>query len=378
MIDYNAFPSPCYVLDEERLERNLQLISKVQKAAGIEIILAFKGFAMWKAFPVIRQFIQGATASSLHEARLCFEEMKSLAHTYCPVYYEDEFEEIVRYSSHITFNSLSQFDKFKSKFSSSDHPLSIGLRVNPEASDVKTDLYNPSSPFSRLGVPAHHLRDGLPPEIEGLHFHTLCESDADALEWVLQNFETKFGHLLPQIKWVNMGGGHLMTRQGYQIEKLINILSQFKKKYNVHVILEPGSAFVWQTGELISTVMDIVDNNGVKTLLLDVSFTAHMPDTLEMPYRPQIQGATDPVIGKPTYRMGGTSCLAGDYLSEYSFDKDVNIGDRIILMDMMHYTMVKTTTFNGVRHPSIAMWTKDNRPVIFRSFTYEDFKNRLS
>ncbi|MCF8237828.1 MAG: carboxynorspermidine decarboxylase [Saprospiraceae bacterium] len=377
-VDYSQFPSPCFILEEEKLRRNLALIHRVQNEAGIEIILAFKAFAMWKAFPIIREYIGGATGSSLHEARLCYEEMKTRAHVYAPVYLRNEFGELMSYASNITFNSLSQWDQFKSELPRSNKPVSAGLRVNPEYSDVKTDLYNPASPYSRLGMTAEHLQDGLPDGVEGLHFHTLCESDSYALEHVLENLETRFGHLLPHVKWVNMGGGHLMTRKGYDIDHLIGLLRAFRQKHDVHIILEPGSAFVWQTGNLLTTIVDIVENNGVKTAMLDVSFTAHMPDTLEMPYRPVITGASDPQMGMPTYRLGGTSCLAGDYHSEYSFPKALHPGDQLILEDMIHYTMVKTTTFNGVKHPSIAMWTADQQARIFRTFTYEDFKNRLS
>lgn len=377
-VDYSRFPSPCYVLEEEKLRKNLALIRQVQDEAGIEIILAFKAFSMWKAFPIVREYLGGATGSSLHEARLCFEEMKTKAHVYAPVYMPDEFEELMTYASHVTFNSLHQFHHFKDQLSDSKHPISAGIRVNPEFSDVKTDLYNPASPFSRLGMTEEHLQDGLPDGVEGLHFHTLCESDSFALEGVLQNLENRFGHLLPHIKWVNMGGGHLMTKNGYDTQHLVNLLKKFKEKHNVHIILEPGSAIAWQTGNLYCTVMDIVENHDVKTAILNVSFTAHMPDTLEMPYRPVITGASEPQMGLPTYRLGGTSCLAGDFHSEYSFQKPLKVGDHLLLEDMIHYTMVKTTTFNGVKHPSIAMWTKDQQVELFREFTYEDFKNRLS
>lgn len=377
-VDYSRFPSPCYVLEEEKLRANLALIRKVQDEAGIEIILAFKAFSMWKAFPIVREYLGGATGSSLHEARLCLEEMKTRAHVYAPVYFQDEFNELMNYASHITFNSLNQYQLFRDRLKQAPHPISAGIRVNPEFSDVKTDLYNPASPFSRLGMTEEHFKDGLPDGIEGLHFHTLCESDSYALENVLENLEKRFGHLLPSIKWVNMGGGHLMTKEGYDTHHLIELLKRFKKKHNVHVILEPGSAIAWQTGNLYCTVIDIVENHGIKTAILDVSFTAHMPDTLEMPYRPVITGASDPQMGLPTYRLGGTSCLAGDFHSEYSFKKPLKIGDPLILEDMIHYTMVKTTTFNGVKHPAIGMWTRDHRAEVFREFTYEDFKHRLS
>ena len=377
-VDYDRFPSPCYILDENRLRANLALIDGVQQAAGVEIILAFKGFAMWKAFHIVREYLPGATASSLHEARLCYEEMGMPAHTYAAAYIPEEFEEILGYSSHITFNSLGQYRRHRDQVLAHGRKISMGLRVNPEYSDVATEIYNPASPYSRLGVSAEHLADGLPTDIEGLHFHTLCESDSYALEKVLEHFEARFGHLLPQIKWVNMGGGHLMTRVGYDVEHLIGILKAFREKHGVEVILEPGSAIAWTTGELKSTVLDVVENNGVKTALLDVSFTAHMPDTLEMPYRPRVLGAGQPEPGLHNYRLGGASCLAGDFHAEYGFPQPLVPGSQVLLSDMMHYTMVKSTTFNGVRHPAIGMWTTAGEAVLLREFDYADFKNRLS
>ena len=377
-IDYAAFPSPCYILDERRLRANLALIDRVQREAGVEIILAFKGFAMWKAFPIVREYLPGATASSLHEARLCYEEMGMPAHTYSVAYFPEEFGEILGYSSHLTFNSLGQYRRYRDQVIAHERKVSVGLRVNPEYSDVKTELYNPASPHSRLGVTAEHLADGLPDDIEGLHFHTLCESDSHALAKVLEHFEARFGHLLGQIKWVNVGGGHLMTREGYDVDHLIAVLKAFREKHSVEVILEPGSAIAWTTGELKSTVLDVVENNGVKTAILDVSFTAHMPDTLEMPYRPGVVGAGDPGGETHDYRLGGTSCLAGDFHTEYGFSEPLEPGSQVLLSDMIHYTMVKTTTFNGVRHPAIGMWTIGGEAVIFKNFGYEDFKNRLS
>ncbi|MEQ9424432.1 MAG: carboxynorspermidine decarboxylase [Cyclobacteriaceae bacterium] len=375
-IDYSKIPSPCYVLDEALLKRNLNSIKDVAEQAEVEIILAFKGFAMWSAFPIVREYLNGATASSLNEARLSFEEMKSKAHVYAPAYTDAEFDELTKYSSHITFNSIAQFKKFKSKVPKN---ISCGLRVNPEWSDVETDLYNPASPNSRLGVTSEHLADGLPEGIEGLHFHVLCESNSHSLEKVLQNLEEKFGHLLSQVKWVNMGGGHLMTKKGYDVDHLIKILKAFKSKHDVHVILEPGSAIAWETGDLVSSILDIVESNGVKTAILDCSFTCHMPDCLEMPYKPAVIGASkDPIPGKPTYRLGGMSCLAGDFMSEYSFDKELKIGDPIIFKDMIHYTMVKTTTFNGVAHPSIGIWKENGTFDLVKEFGYDDYKNRLS
>ncbi|MCY1722955.1 carboxynorspermidine decarboxylase [Prolixibacteraceae bacterium Z1-6] len=378
-MDYSKIPSPAFVLDEKLLRKNLELINRVQKEAGIEIILAFKGFAMWSAFPLVREYVSGATASSLYEARLCFEEMKTRAHVYSPVYFEKEFDELLSYSNHIVFNSFNQFYKYYSETQKTDHPVSCGIRVNPEFSDVETDLYNPSAPGSRLGVGIDEFPDELPEGIDGIHFHVLCESDSFSLEQVLQKLENKFGKYLHQVKWVNMGGGHLMTRKGYDHQHLIELLTAFRKKYNVKVILEPGSAFAWETGVLVSTVQDIVEHKGVKTAILDVSFTAHMPDTLEMPYRPKIVGATDPnENSKHLYRLGGPSCLAGDFMEAYNFGHELQIGEQVVFLDMIHYTMVKTTMFNGVNHPTIAIWTEKDELKIVRQFNYNDFKNRLS
>jgi carboxynorspermidine decarboxylase len=374
-VDYNNISTPTYVIDEERLQQNLELISQVQKDAGVDIILAFKGFACWPLFPLVRKYLKGATASSLHEARLCFKEMKTKAHSYCVAYRPEEFDEMLSYSSHLTFNSLTQYERWKEQ--ALQHPVSLGLRVNPGWSDVETDLYNPTSPTSRLGIDAESLAGGLPEGIEGLHFHALCESSAESLEQVITSFEAKFGHLLHSLKWVNMGGGHLMIRKGYNLDLLVQILTRFREKHDVQVILEPGGAIAWETGELISTVLDIVERGGVKTAILDVSFTNHMPDTLEMPYRPQIIGATDPVEGKPCYRLGGLSCLAGDFMSEYSFEQELQIGDRIVFLDMIHYTLVKTTMFNGLHHPSIALAKANGEVEVFRSFGYEDYKSRM-
>lgn len=378
-IDYSRIPSPCYVLDESLLHKNLALIKSVSEASGVEIILAFKGFAMWSAFPVVRQYITGAAASGLHEAQLAFEEMKTRAHTFSPAFKEEEFDEILTYSSHITFNSLNQLNRFLPLVQKSGKPVSVGLRVNHEFSEVETSLYNPCAPGSRLGVLASQLQGQLPEGVEGLHFHSLCESYPTDLEKTLAAFEEKFGHLIDNVKWVNFGGGHLMTRKGYDIEHLIRVLKGFKQRHKVHVILEPGSAFAWETGVLVSTVQDIAENKGIKTAILDVSFTAHMPDCLEMPYKPRIEGAYfDPVAGKPTYRMGGNSCLAGDYVGDWSFDHELKPGDRIVFEDMIHYTMVKTTTFNGVQHPSIGIWNDGSGFKLIRKFGYEDYKNRLS
>ncbi len=376
-MNYKNIPSPSFVIDEQAFRRNLELIKTVKLRANVEIILAFKAFAMWSVFPIVREYIPNSTASSLAEARLAFEEMGSKAHTYSPAYTDREFPEIMKYSSHITFNSLQQFERFypQTQFEN----ISCGLRINPEYSDVETDLYNPCSPGSRLGIVVNKLNDSLPEGVEGLHFHTLCESSSYDLEQTLNVIEEKFGKYFSQLKWINMGGGHLMTREGYDIEHLISILKNFKIKYpHLQVIMEPGSAFAWKTGVLVSSVIDIVENNGIKTAMLDVSFSCHMPDCLEMPYKPGILGSTDMEKGKPTYRMGGNSCLSGDYCGDWSFENELKIGDRIVFDDMIHYTMVKTTMFNGVSHPSIGIWTKNNEFQLIRDFGYDDYKNRMS
>ncbi len=376
-MDYTKIPSPAYVLDETAFRNNLELIKSVKNRAGVEIILAFKAFAMWSVFPIVREYIPYSTASSLAEARLAFEEMGNPAHTYAPVYTDKEFSQIMACSSHITFNSLSQFEHFYPQAVANN--ISCGLRINPEYSVIETDLYNPAVPGSRLGIVEDLLGETLPNGVEGLHFHALCESSSYDLEKMLNVVEKKFGKYFSQIKWLNMGGGHLMTRKGYDVEHLITLLKNFKAKYpHLQLILEPGSAFAWRTGVLVSTIQDIVENHGVKTAMLDVSFACHMPDCLEMPYKPAIVGATDEIQGKPTYRMGGNSCLAGDYYGNWSFDKELKVGDKIIFEDMIHYTMVKTTMFNGVSHPDIGIWTKDNEYRIIRRFGYEDYKERMS
>lgn len=368
-------PSPCFVLHEKKLIRNLELIDHVQQEAGVEIILAFKGFSMWSAFPTVRKFVKGATASSLHEAQLCNEEMGVKSHTYCVAYSSNEFSSIASKSSHITFNSLWQYETFVDEV---PNDVSIGLRVNPEWSDVETDLYNPSSPRSRLGITKSQLGK-FPNRVEGLHFHVLCESTSYALEKVLEALEKRFGEFLPQVKWINMGGGHLMTREDYDTNHLIELLKAFKEKHDVNIILEPGSAFAWQTGDLHTTVLDIVENGGKKTAIFDGSFTCHMPDCLEMPYRPKLEKGSDiEKEGWMPYRLGGVSCLAGDYLDEYWFEKPLSIGDPIIFKDMIHYTMVKTSTFNGVKHPSIGILRESGNFELIKEFEYSDFKNRLS
>ncbi len=378
MIDYSQIPSPAYVVDEVRLRKNLSLIKSVKERSGADIILAFKAFALWKLFPIVREYIPYSTASSLSEARLAYEEMGNYAHTYSPAYTDEEFTEIASLSSHITFNSIQQYERRKAEIEGFDRHISCGIRVNPEISQVETDLYNPCAPGSRLGVMVEQFGGKLPEGIEGFHCHALCESSSYEFEKLMQAFEEKFAQFLPQLKWVNFGGGHLMTRKDYDVEHLIKIVKGFRSRYPwLKVILEPGSAFAWQTGELVSTVVDIVENHGIKTAILNVSFACHMPDCLEMPYKPAILGASDEVEGKPTYRMGGNSCLSGDFVGSWSFDHELQVGEKIVFMDMIHYTTVKTTLFNGVSHPSIVLWTQDDKMEMLRKFGYEDYKSRM-
>lgn len=377
-INYGLVPSPCYCIDEVRFRKNLSLIKRVSDESGAEIILAFKGFAMWGVFPILREYVSGAAASSVDEARLCFDEIGSPAHTYSPVYKDTDFDKILKYSSHVTFNSLYQYNKYSDRLNGNPKKVSAGLRINPEFSEVSHGIYNPCSPGSRLGVTADILGDRLPEGIEGFHFHVLFESDSYALEKVLDVVESKFGKHFSKIKWINMGGGHLITRKDYNTDHLISILKRFRERTGLHLILEPGSAFAWETGELVATIEDVVENQGIKTAILDVSFTAHMPDCLEMPYKPKVLWATEPVEGKPTYRLGGNSCLSGDVMGDWSFDRELIPGDTIVFLDMIHYTMVKTSTFNGVHHPSIGIWTTENKFSLIKEFCYEDYKTRLS
>jgi carboxynorspermidine decarboxylase len=380
MIDFSKIPSPCYVLEENLLRKNLQLIKSVKERANIDIILAFKAFSMWKTFPIVREYIQHSTASSIAEAQLAFEEMGNPAHTYAPSYTNDEFPIFLKYSDHITFNSLSQFERFYPQILASGKNVRCGVRINPEFSVVETDLYNPGVPGSRLGVTCDLIGSALPEGISGLHLHNLCESNSYDLEKTLEVVEEKFGHLFSQIEWLNFGGGHLMTHKDYDVEHLISLLKALKSRYpHLEIILEPGSAFVWQTGVLVASVTDIVENRGVKTAMLNVSFACHMPDCLEMPYKPRIRGAyQEPIEGKPTYRMGGNSCLSGDFMGDWSFDKPLKVGDVIVFEDMIHYTIVKTTMFNGVSHPSIGLWTQNGHFELYRKFGYEDYKGRMN
>lgn len=379
MIDFSLFPSPCYIMEEELLRKNLSLIKSVADRAGVEIILAFKSFAMWRSFPIFREYIAHSTASSLYEARLAREEFGSKAHTYSPAYTEADFPEIMRCSSHITFNSLAQFRRFYPMVQAGGESVSCGLRVNPEYSEVKTLLYNPCAPGTRFGVTASQLPDTLPQGIEGFHCHCLCESSSYELERVLEHLEGNFSRWFGQLKWLNLGGGHLMTRKDYDVEHLITLLQGLKHRYpHLRIILEPGSAFAWQTGVLSSEVVDIVENGGICTAILNVSFTCHMPDCLEMPYQPAVRGAQQGEHGEHVYRLGGNSCLSGDYMGYWSFDHELQIGERVIFEDMIHYTTVKTNMFNGIHHPAIAMWTCGGEAKVFKRFSYEDYRDRMS
>lgn len=372
---------PVYVLDESLLRRNLSLIADIRRRADVEFILAFKAFALWRVFPVFREYIRSTTASSLCEARLAVEEFGSLAHTYSPAYTPDEFEDILSCSSHVTFNSLSQLQRFLPVVRRASHKVSVGLRINPEYSEIETELYNPCAAGSRFGVTGDILGDRLPQGVDGLHVHCHCESSSYALEHTLRHVEARFGALLRQAKWLNLGGGHLVTRADYDVEHLVSLLLGLHSRYpDLHIILEPGSAFAWQTGVLCSHVVDIVENHNIRTAILDVSFTCHMPDCLEMPYMPVVRGARQVPLDAPldcVYRLGGNSCLSGDFMGSWQFGKPLAVGDEVVFEDMLHYTTVKTNTFNGVSHPDIALRHSDGTMELLRRFTYEDYRSRM-
>lgn len=379
---FNQIKMPAYILEEEKLRRNLSLIKGVADEAGIEIILAFKAFALWKTFPIFREYINSTTASSLSEARLAYEEFGAPAHTFSPAYTDLEIEDIARMSSHLTFNSLSQYSRHHTKALETNSNLKLGIRVNPEYSEVGTDIYNPCAPGTRFGVLASQLPERLPEDISGFHCHCHCESGADVFQRTLVHIEEKFSKWFDQLEWINFGGGHLMTRKDYDIRLLIDILKDFKKRYpNLKVILEPGSAFAWQTGPLVSHVVDVVENKGIKTAILDVSFTCHMPDCLEMPYWPTVRGAEtiegEYGEGENIYRLGGNSCLSGDWMQSWKFDHALQIGETVIFEDMIHYTTVKTCTFNGITHPDICLLKKNGELQVLRHFDYQDYKNRM-
>lgn len=372
--------TPYFIVYENRLRANLELISDTARRSGAKIIMAFKANALWRTFDIIKEYGFSFTASSINEMRLGNDYLGKKAHSYTPAYTEANIDSFIAGSSHITFNSLSQLEQFGARAAQAG--VSVGLRVNPKCSVIDTDLYNPALPGSRFGADADTLaRVALPDYVEGLHFHCLCESDSSDLEKVLAAFEEKFGHLLPSLKWVNMGGGHLMTRKDYDIEKLIAIITDFRQRHpNLEVILEPGSAFTWQTGDLETSIVDIVTDGGIPTAILDVSFACHMPDTLEMPYLPALEQSCDKneSCDKRAWRLGGNSCLSGDFKGDYYFANDPKPGDRLCLKDMNHYTTVKTTMFNGVAHPDIVLQRTDGTVEYLRRFDYEDYKNRMS
>ena len=390
--------TPYYIVYEDRIERNLQLLRRVEQEAGVKIIMAFKANALWKTFPIVKRYFSSSTASSLNEMQLSLDYLGHDVHAYCPVYTDETFPKFLAGCSHITFNSLAQFHRFKMQIDrwNSAHPekpVSAGLRVNPHCSVIETDIYNPCVPGSRFGESATALVDGLPEGIEGLHFHALCESDSHDLAKVLDALKEQYGHLLPKVKWLNMGGGHLMTRKGYDIDFLISLMNDLHKEYpNLKIILEPGSAFMWQTGDLITQVLDVVEDAGIKTAIIDASFACHMPDCLEMPYKPVIAEAlpeeenTDLRTGdhhfgdseRHTYRLGGNSCLSGDFVGDWDFSEPLKAGDKLTLCDMNHYTTVKTNMFNGIQHPSIWLQPKEGDPILLREFTYEDYRDRMS
>ena len=378
--------TPYYRIEERLLRKNLALIRRTAEEAGVEFILAFKAFALWKTFFIFRDYIAHTTASSPNEARLAFEEFGSKAHTYSPAYEDKDFDTIMRCSSHITFNSLQQFEHFYPHIVENGKLISCGLRINPQYSEIETTLYNPCAPGSRFGILAEQLPDKLPEGVEGFHCHNHCESSAEALVHTLEHVEVRFGKWLPAIKWLNLGGGHLLTRKDYEVRLLIDTLKSFKARYpQLHLILEPGSAFAWQTGDLFASVVDIVENDGIKTAILNVSFTCHMPDCLEMPYWPAIRGAEtleplqaagrerEPLV----YRLGGNSCLSGDFMGYWRFEQPLQIGDTIRFLDMIHYTTVKTNMFNGIPHPSLVLLRENGEEELLRRFGYEDYRDRM-
>lgn len=377
-------PTPYYIVYEERLRRNLSLIKRVSEEADVKIIMAFKANALWKTFPVIAEYVSASTASSLNEMQLSLDCLGNEVHAYCPVYTESTFPKFLEGSSHVTFNSLAQFNKFYPQVAkhNEEHPdrmVSCGLRVNPRCSVIETDIYNPCVPGSRFGVNASDLPEELPEGLEGFHFHALCESSSYDLEKVLVALKSQFGKWLPKLKWLNMGGGHLMTRKDYDVKHLVSLLQVMHKDYpELSLIMEPGSAFTWQTGDLVTEVLDVVEDSGIKTAIIDASFACHMPDCLEMPYRPAIAEADDDA-GEDAfvYRLGGNSCLSGDYVGDWKFHSPLEPGQRLTLLDMNHYTTVKTNMFNGIQHPSIWFKPIDGDAVLLREFTYEDYKSRM-
>ncbi|WP_421102932.1 carboxynorspermidine decarboxylase [Sporosarcina psychrophila] len=376
-IDLNTLPSPCYVVDEGLLIKNLELMKSIVDRTGCKILLAQKGFSMFSVYPLIGKYLNGVTSSSVHEARLGYEEMGKEVHTYAPAFSETEFDEILSYSDHIVFNSFQQYNQFKEKIKNDPKQIEIGLRINPEYSEIEVDMYNPCFSYSRFGVTLENFEADQLEGIDGLHFHTMCEQNSDTLERTLQVVDEKFGEYIKNMKWINFGGGHHITRPDYDIETLIRSILFMKNKYGVQVYLEPGEAVALNTGYLVATVLDTL-HNGMPIAILDTSAACHMPDVLEMPYRPEIIGAGMPNEKAYTYRFGGPTCLAGDVIGDYSFDKPLNPGDKLVFCDMGHYSMVKNNTFNGVNLPSIVLNTVNDGIKVIKQFGYDDFKSRLS
>jgi len=375
----NNVPSPCYVCEEALLEKNLLTLDRVQRESGAKILLALKGFAMWSTFDVVGKYLHGTAASGLHEALLGRETMNKEVHTYSPAFKAEELDEIARISDHLVFNSTGQFKRFATQAKAANPKISLGIRVNPEVSSAPTDIYNPCGLFSRLGTVVTEFDESVIGEgVDGLHFHALCEQNVDALEAVLVGFEAKFGHIIDQMKWVNFGGGHHITRVDYDVEGLIRVIKAFRARHNdIPVYLEPGEAVGWQTGPLVATVLDVI-KNGMELAILDTSAEAHMPDTLAMPYRAMIRNSGEAGEKKYTYRLGGNTCLAGDIIGDYSFDAPLQPGDRLVFEDQIHYTFVKNTTFNGIKLPSLAIYRKEGGLQVVKNFGYSDFRNRLS
>ena len=368
--------TPCWLLDETLLKNNLEILKHIKDKSGAKILLALKGYALYQSFDLVSRYLDGCCASGLNEALLAYEEFGKEVHTYSPAFKEDNFDQIAKISNHIVFNSPNQIYKYAQKAKEINPNLSLGLRVNPEFSQAPKEIYNPCGLYSRLGTTIDNFDEEVLPYIDGLHFHALCEEDSDALESVLANFEERFGSYIPQMRWINFGGGHHITRDGYDRDKLIKLIQDFKARYGVEVYLEPGEAVGWQTGVLVATVLDII-HNGIDIAILDTSAEAHMPDTIIMPYRADIRDAAQANIKAHTYRLAGNTCLAGDIMGDYSFDKPLKVGDKIIFEDQIHYTMVKATTFNGIELPSIAIQREDGTIDIVKEFGYKDFKDRL-
>jgi carboxynorspermidine decarboxylase len=374
--DKRALKTPYYICKEELLEKNLKLLDYVQKQSGAKIILALKGYAMYSTFELVKKYLHGCTASGLYEAKLAYEMFSKEVHTYSVAYKEDDLKAIAKISNHVVFNSIAQLLKFKELVKKINPQIHISLRINPEVSSSPVDIYNPCGLYSRLGVTLQNFDENVVPYLDGLNFHALCEQDADALEEVLEAFEAKFAPYFKHLSYVNFGGGHHITKVGYDVEKLIKLIKKFRDKYGVDVYLEPGEAVGWEVGDLVSSVLDIVDN-GMKIAILDTSAEAHMPDTLAMPYRAEVEGAD--IAGKKpyTYRLGGNTCLAGDIMGDYSFDKPLKVGDKVVFKDQIHYTFVKNTTFNGIKLPSLVYEKKDGT-LIVKEFRYDEYKRRLS